>query len=43
MKDESAQKWLDELYGILGTATTELKDEDFPRMNFNREFVDFTE
>ena len=40
-RKESARKWLDELNGVLRTATTELNEENFPRMRFGRELITF--
>jgi hypothetical protein len=35
-KKASAQEWLDEFYGLLSKANSELREEDFPRMALNR-------
>ena len=39
--DESAQDWLDDFFRLLGTATAELNEEDFPRMDLGRELIAF--
>jgi hypothetical protein len=33
---ESAQEWLDDFFNILSTATEELDEKDFPRVNFRK-------
>ena len=38
---KSSKEWLDEFFTLLGSATTELHEEDFPRLQFSRELITF--
>jgi len=38
-ENETPQEWLDGLFGILKTATNELNESDFPRLDFGRELI----
>ncbi|MCL2078911.1 MAG: hypothetical protein FWH17_03605 [Oscillospiraceae bacterium] len=38
---KSSREWLDEFFALLGSATTELHEEDFTRLQFSRALINF--
>ena len=38
---QEAVAWLEEFHRLLATADTQLREEDFPRMRFERELITF--
>jgi hypothetical protein len=39
--NETPQEWLDDLFSLLQTASNELNESDFPRLDFGRGLIDF--
>ena len=41
--NETPQEWLNDLFGLLQTATNELDESDFPRLDFGRGLINLND